>query len=135
MTCSSSSAEPPLCPSAQCEPGARLIAIVGADGRAGHIRPTLEVDEAFVARATRHGDPRERFRFAQACVESRCEYWTGERCGAIDEAVGWGERTDRIPECEIRPRCRWFAQHGVTACQTCPLVATKLRAPQDPTSA
>lgn len=140
----SAAAEDPglLCPSAQCEDGAILLGVVGSDGLVGYVRPQLRIDEGFVREAHRGRAPERRFRFAQSCVEARCEQWTGSRCGVIDEVVdevggnptgaGPVEReapqpVALLPRCTIRSRCRWFHQSGATACAVCPLVITDLR--------
>jgi hypothetical protein len=115
-----------LCPSAACEPGALLLGVVGGDGRVGYIRPALEIDEGFIARARAGRAPEKRFRFAQPCERSACHYWSEGRCGVADAAAESDQGGDEgpLPACAIRPRCRWFAQSGPGACRTCPLVIT-----------
>jgi hypothetical protein len=119
-------AEGYVCPSARCEEGARLLGIVGSDGRVGFLVPPLPVDAEFVRHAHEGRSPERRFRFAAACVEDRCGYWTGERCGVVDAAVST-LKDQGVPSprpCGIRASCRWFSQHGVDACQVCPLIVT-----------
>lgn len=114
-----------LCPSARCEPGAKLIGIVQENGRVAFLTPPLPVTEeaAQVARAGRA--PERRFRFAQPCVEEGCRHWTGQRCGVVDAALELEEtEAGRLPRCGIRPSCRWFAQSGAAACRVCPYVIT-----------
>jgi hypothetical protein len=123
-----------LCPSAQCEPGAILLGIVGADGLVGYITPKVTVDEHFVTEAHKGRAPEKRFRFSQPCVTTGCTNWTGTRCGVIDAVLNEVaerdlSRVDRhsLPKCSIRSRCRWFAQDRTEACLVCPLVITDLR--------
>ncbi|HEU5062244.1 MAG TPA: hypothetical protein VFT79_03700 [Solirubrobacterales bacterium] len=117
-----------LCPSAPCEPGALLLGLVGGDGRVGYVRPALEVDEDFVAKALAGRAPEKRFRFAQPCRESGCHFWSEGRCGVADAAAESEEADGEgsLPACAIRPRCRWFAQAGASACRGCPTVVTDI---------
>lgn len=123
------------CPSARCEEGAVLLGIVGADGHVGYVTPRMTVDAEFVREARSGRTPETRFRFAQPCIESRCAQWTGSHCGVIDQALEsleaastteWTQET--LPECVIRPSCRWFGQAGAKACGVCPLVVHTLTA-------
>ena len=119
------------CPSARCEPGSSLIAVLAEDGRLAHVTPELPVDEAFVARASRHGPPEARMRFASPCVEARCAQWTGTGCGVIADGLAADVPTGddrRLLRCAIRPRCRWYAQEGGAACRLCPLIVTDVGA-------
>jgi hypothetical protein len=119
--------DPPLCPSAPCDPGAKLIGIVGPEATVGYLQPPLTVDEHFVESASKDGRAEQRFRFASPCITDGCQYWDGERCGVADGALELRSTTAkpaRLPRCGIRPRCRWFAQNGRAACEVCPLVVT-----------
>jgi len=97
----------------------------------GYLRPELRIDAEFVAAARTGRDPEKRFRFAQPCVEGRCAHWTGSRCGVIENVLDSEHapsatgRSGPVPRCSIRPRCRWFAEHGTRACAACPLVVTE----------
>lgn len=114
-----------LCPSARCEPGALLLGLLSGDGSIAYVRPALEVDEDFVARARAGREPEKRFRFAQPCATSGCRHWSEGRCGVADAAASEEAEGDgRLPACAIRPRCRWFAQSGADACRSCPTVVT-----------
>jgi len=109
-----------LCPSAKCGEGALLIGIIGPDGNAGFLRPALTVDSTFVETARQGQDPEHRFRFAAPCLETSCAQWTGTRCGVIDKATfGQPPATGSLPACAVRSRCRWHAQSGLAACETC----------------
>ena len=123
-------AEPPparTCPSSSCTPGNLLLGIVRPDGTLAQVRPPLELDETFVARA-RAGErvPEARMRFAGPCVTSRCRQWTGERCGVADlvasSAAAVPAAPAGLPPCSIRATCQWWAQRGADACRICPAV-------------
>jgi hypothetical protein len=120
--------EQKLCPSARCEPGARLLGIVGSGAVVGYLRPPLAVDEDFVATASAGRAPEKRFRFVSPCVEGRCVQWTGSRCGVIDAVLDLQERGElpaaELPACTIRVNCRWYGQAGARACSVCPFVVT-----------
>src|SRR5215217_3316213 len=123
-----------LCPSARCEEGAILLGIVGEDGVVGYVSPLITIDNDFVQQAHKGRTPEKRFRFSQPCIEDGCQQWTGSRCGVIDralqaaeeESVGGVFKDAALPKCTIRPRCRWFAQVGRSACAVCPLVITEV---------
>jgi hypothetical protein len=121
-----------LCPSARCREGALLIGVQGEE-RLGFVTPPLPLDRDFIERATRDGRPEQRFRFAEPCLEKGCRQWTGSACGVI-ERIGQAEAPAELPECGIRPRCRWFAQQGPRACGVCPYVLTDNRASLEPMS-
>ena len=113
-----------------------LLGIVGSNGIVGYVQPAVPVDREFVEEARRRGEPERRFRFAQPCLEGGCKQWTGSRCGVIDRVLDAKPGSDDValtaglPECSIRPNCRWFAQVGASACAVCPLVITDSRAPE-----
>ena len=118
-----------MCPSARCEEGSYLLGIVGADGVVGFILPPLPLDAAFVEQAHKGRSPESRFRFTNRCVESNCGFWTGSRCGVIDNVVETlpVQRAESLRPCMIRSQCRWFSQHGRSACDVCPLIVTEAR--------
>lgn len=134
---SGDAAQPVLCPSGRCRPGALLIGIVGPDGRLGYLSPAIPVDDDFVARARAGRTPESRFRFAEPCVEGRCAQWAGDRCGLIGELLasphaGAPEQAAPLPRCAVRGWCRWFGQRGAQACRICPLVVHTPRVPAVP---
>lgn len=95
------------------------------DGLVAFAKDRIVVDEEFVARARKGRSPERRFRFSSTCVEKACKQWDGRKCGVIEsllEVVPVAEA--ELPECNIRPQCRWFRQRGATACRVCPLVVT-----------
>jgi len=124
-------AEPALCPSGRCKPGAILLGIVLSNGSVAFAKDRIVVDREFVDAAQKGRDPERRFRFGGSCIQSACRQWTGDRCGVIDEvldAIPEAALPSDLPECSIRPDCRWYLQSGETACRACPLVVTETRA-------
>jgi len=97
-----------------------------AGGTLAYVNPLTAVDAEFVAREGARGHPERRFRFAGACVEAACPQWDGCGCSIADKAAEAGaERSPaqrRLPNCSIRPSCRWFHQRGADACAVCPLI-------------
>ena len=75
--------------------------------------------------------PTRVLRFASHCV-SECVNRVGEECGLIERirTVPSGAVASTVPRCHLRPRCTWWHQAGVDACQRCPAVTT-LNSPDD----
>jgi hypothetical protein len=117
------------CPSAPPEPGSVLLGIVAAPGEIAYITPNMPVTQEMLEAFEKGGIPPEnRLRFAGACMGNRCVQWAGTRCGLIDRVVehfGEGDDSRPLPNCGIRETCRWFAQHGRTACFSCPELIRK----------
>ena len=120
-----------LCPSWKCEAGASLIGIVLPDGSVAFSKDRIVIDAAFVEVARQGRSPEKRFRFSSTCKRAACVQWTDGRCGIVDRIIG--EHADResaesenfvLPECSIRPQCRWHLQSGDAACRACPEVIT-----------
>lgn len=119
-----------LCPSWQCEEGATLLGIVLADGSVAFAKDRIVIDAAFAAAAREGRSPEKRFRFSSACRQSGCVQWADDRCGVIDHVMdrrSAPETRTALPECTIRPRCRWHLQSGDAACFACPEVMTDER--------
>jgi len=116
-----------LCPSWQCEEGATLLGIVLPNGSVAFAKDRIVIDAAFVETARQGRSPEKRFRFSSACRQGGCFQWKGDRCGVIDRVL---ERPyspqshSMLPECAIRPQCRWHLQSGDQACFACPEVMT-----------
>jgi hypothetical protein len=110
-----------LCPSYKCVSGARLIGILQGSGSVAFLGSPLPVDRRFVENAAQ-GRPAElRFRFAGACAQCRCANWQNHSCGvAAKLAPVEADAAVELPNCGIRPRCRWFAERGAAACAVCP---------------
>jgi len=119
-----------LCPSARMKQGAVLLGIVMADGRVAFAPNRLAVNSEFESNAREGRSPEKRFRFADTCVQRGCAQWTGTRCGVIDEVsaeVPISAWQSDLPQCSIRPQCRWHHQIGSQACRACPVVITDCR--------
>lgn len=75
------------------------------------------------------GQPEARARFTDRCISGGCAFWGDGRCRAIEAAhttldpVVDGTAVD-LPDCGIRPACRWWQQEGENACRVCPYVST-----------
>ncbi len=122
-----------LCPSAPAAVGAKLVAVVGAEGRVANFPIPLTVDRDFLERARPLGPLGKRFRFASPCQEGQCSHWRGSDCGLIgrireaaDEKALQGE-SDGLVACGIRSSCRWWSQEGAKACRACAFVVTDQR--------
>jgi hypothetical protein len=125
-----------LCPSWSCEAGASLIGIVLADGSVAFSKDRIVIDAAFVEAARQGRSPEKRFRFSSTCKRAGCIQWTDGKCGIVDRIIGEheehaaaaSEEAFVLPECSIRPQCRWHLQSGDKACRACPEVITDTRA-------
>src|SRR5437868_11253492 len=120
------------CPSAQPGmEGARPFGIISGTPQETRI--------AFFKKSTLDGfDWREQFgtqdatrlfRFGARCEESKCGHFNGRQC-SLGERVKQGlpAVVDGLPQCLIRPRCRWFAEQGGEVCLRCPQVVTMIPA-------
>jgi hypothetical protein len=118
-----------MCPSGRCQKGAVLLGLVGSDGTVSFISEKMVINDEFVQIARAGRTPEKRFRFAGRCVEHACKQWAGHECGVIEEVLKSvdvsGESVD-LPNCSIRPQCRWYQQKGALACSVCPFVITDL---------
>lgn len=118
-----------LCPSAMCEPGVKLLGIVGKDGRVSLLEEAILVDKTFASIAHQGRTPEKRFRFTTPCLKKACQQWKNERCSVGDEvisALSSEEPSDQtsLPKCGIRNNCRWYNQSGEKACLICRDVVT-----------
>jgi hypothetical protein len=120
-----------LCPSSRCEEGNTLLGIVNAQGRIDFLAEPLAIDKSFVAAAKEGRPPEQRFRFSSPCMKRGCTKWDGERCGVakILHESGPGllppDDTAVLPNCSIRPSCRWHGEYGDQICHTCAWVITE----------
>lgn len=116
------------CPSGPAVDGALLLGVVREDGHVAFLGTPLPVNQDFIDRAKVHGAPERRFRFAAPCQETGCAQWSKGRCGVGDKATRLLEASaDEIRACAIRDTCRWWSQHGATACRVCDQVITDTR--------
>jgi hypothetical protein len=126
----SQSPPPTACPSSACRPGATLVGVVLPNGRIAYAADRIVVDETFVRAAHEGRPPEQRFRFSTPCMNSGCQQWNGHECGLIDRLLAEYERqfgpptTDDLPDCPIRPDCRWFLQRGGRSCAVCEILVT-----------
>jgi len=120
-----------LCPSWRCEAGANLIGIVLADGTVAFSKDRIVIDDAFVKVARQGRSAEKRFRFSSTCKRAACVQWADDKCGIVDTIIGEHDQRSAdpnapfvLPECSIRPLCRWHLQSGDAACRACPEVIT-----------
>lgn len=116
-----------MCPSSKAQPGAQLLGVRQEDGTVAILPQPLRIDEAFVETANAAAPAEQSFRFTNKCVESGCMQWTGTRCGVADKVLSVLDQlpvVEALPECGIRPQCRWFGQNGPVACRACAFVIT-----------
>ena len=104
-----------------------MIGIVRLNGRIAFAATPMVVDEEFVRQAEAVGTPERYFRFANPCAQGGCAQWAGDHCGVIETVLAGNQNemeTETLPDCLIRPSCRWYYQSGVQACRVCPSVVT-----------
>jgi hypothetical protein len=118
-----------LCPSAQPEmEDPRLIGVSlaakGQPARVAYLEAPLPFHE--VPLDALHGAPAGSvLRIAARCEVSRCAHFNGRHCELVRRVVDRMEAVvDVLPDCGIRPECRWFAEEGRAACLRCPQVVT-----------
>jgi hypothetical protein len=120
-----------LCPSWRCEAGASLIGIILPNGSVAFSKDRIVVDDAFVEIARQGRSPEKRFRFSSTCKRAACVQWADGKC-SISEIIVRDHQERHpdsnepfvLPECSIRPHCRWHLQSGDEACRACPEVIT-----------
>jgi len=119
-----------LCPSSKCKPGSRLLGVRQDDGTVAILPSPLDIDEKFISKVNNDDiRPEQKFRFTNKCIENGCSQWTGKSCGVIEKLVSYLDVLpvkEALPECAIRPQCRWFRQSGVDACKVCTFVITEV---------
>ena len=116
-----------LCPSAPCDSGVMLVGIALQNGRIAYAAERLELSDEFVAAAQKTGAAETMFRFASPCRKQGCGQWKEERCSVIDVVLAVNEHlatSGELPNCSLRPQCRWYAQTGTSACAVCPYIIT-----------
>lgn len=65
------------------------------------------------------------FRLSANCEQERCAHFDGHKCQLASRIVTKMARAvSKLPPCNIRKECRWFAQEGRSACYRCPNVST-----------
>lgn len=120
---------PVLCPSAQ--PGMKELQLIGVvtfdkgPPRVAYLNEVVPMTEELLASAE-PAEPREIFRMAAHCEESRCTHFNGVKCQLATRIVQiLPAVVDALPACLIRATCRWYTQEGRAACMRCPQVVTQ----------
>jgi hypothetical protein len=88
-------------------------------------------------------NPTEVFRFAAPCACNACRHFNGADCRLAARIVKLlPPVVSELPQCGLRPHCRWWAQEGRAACLRCPQIVTEsytasqtLRVVSDPATA
>jgi hypothetical protein len=117
-----------LCPSSQ--PGVEGALVLGviqpthSGPRVAYLDELLPASgDVLALAAPLH--PTEVYRLAAKCQTSRCPHFDGNRCGLATRLVQiLPEAVEALPNCQIRPQCRWFQQEGRSACRRCPEITT-----------
>ncbi|MFO0725917.1 MAG: hypothetical protein U1E65_19185 [Myxococcota bacterium] len=119
---------PILCPSSNIDqPRAELLGVLMEDGRLSFLAEPRPLTPEFIEIAKRGRDPSRRFRFTSPCIQKRCHSWENERCKVADVVTdefteAKPSEEEALPDCAIRPACRWFLQRGAESCRVCPEV-------------
>ena len=70
--------------------------------------------------------PTEVFRFAAPCAGRGCKHFDGQNCQLATRVTrSLPQVVERLPRCDLRPRCRWWKQEGKAACMRCPQIVTE----------
>jgi hypothetical protein len=120
---------PVMCPSAQ--PGMTELQLIGVvtfdkgSPRVAYLNEPVPMTPELLASAA-PAEPREVFRMAAHCEESRCTHFNGVKCNLATRIVQiLPAVVDALPACLIRASCRWYTQEGRSACMRCPQVVTQ----------
>jgi hypothetical protein len=115
------------CPSAQ--PDSKASRIYGvmtgpADHRrVGYLTETIKPTPELLA-LSGEAKPTQLFRIAAPCMNGACRHFNGA-CTLAQRIVDMAPVVvDGLPECQIRPTCRWYLQEGAKACVRCPQIMT-----------
>lgn len=117
-----------LCPSSQPGvEGARVLGVVQQTASGPDVsyldEPLPATPDVLVMAAP--AQPTEVFRLAATCQTNRCPHFDGTNCGLAARIVQiLPAVVDELPQCQIRPECRWFRQEGAAACRRCPQIST-----------
>jgi len=125
--------KPLMCPSAQPEMEDSVVLGILENTPEGQQLAWIEKPQPVTPQLlslTGEVDPRNIFRFAARCEESRCVHFDGKDCRLASRIVQiLPVVVDLLPACRIRPECRWYQQEGRDACLRCPQVVTHLENP------
>jgi hypothetical protein len=115
-----------LCPSAPASPKATLLGAIQTDGSVAFIKDKIVATPEFLSAAAKHGAPESRFRFSSRCLGSACRQWSNDKCSLPERLADLIDANDApLPQCSIRPQCRWYDQLGTKACGACSVVITR----------
>jgi hypothetical protein len=117
------------CPSSSIQLDANLLGAVNEDGSVGFFSNPVKVDEEMIASLQKINDPETKFRFSNTCIEKGCNQWKNGACSIIKNVMQNNmelELVANLPNCSIRPTCRWYAQEGSSACSFCPHIITNM---------
>ena len=119
------------CPSSLGQVGSNLLGIVNPSGTVGFFEDPIEVTPEFLEDAGDSESLERRFRFSNKCIQSGCKQWTGNECGVIKAVLALESIpvNKDLPDCSIRPTCRWFSQEGAVACNGCRYIITNVSEP------
>jgi hypothetical protein len=129
---------PILCPSSRCKDGALVLGIVLPNQTIAYADQRYRISAQQAEEMQQSAlSPEKRFRFSSPCAQSGCGQWrsgpanpdgpAAGRCGVIDTVLATPHPPTlprELPNCSIRPQCRWFVQSGEAACSICRYVVT-----------
>lgn len=105
------------------------MGVVSDERKVALLSQPIPIDDGFVEAIRAEGNPELHYRFADKCAKSGCSQWTGTSCGVMNTLTAMNASIDiegmQLPECAIRPNCRWYDQDGGRACIICPYVVTQ----------
>ena len=118
----------PVCPSAPATAeGGVVFGVVRGDiktRRVAYLTETVRVTTDILA-ATAPASANEVLRTAAPCAETGCQHFDGRNCALVQRMVTLlPVVVGSLPQCGIRPHCRWWQQEGPNACVRCPQVVT-----------
>lgn len=121
------------CPSAPATQGSVLFGVIAKSGQVAYLSPNIPVSATLLRSLEDNAIAAEnRLRFAGPCLKHQCVQWRGDsqsgRCGLIDHgirALNVTSGPDVLPHCGLRSSCRWFSQHGKSACAVCPEIVRR----------
>ncbi len=108
-----------LCPSYPVGQGAIVLGRITSEGRLERYAASGQVSHDPLV----HVGPD--LRLAGVCHQARCVHWSGS-CQLAAAIIAPSENLVAIADCHIRARCRWYLEHGPSACVTCDHVAYKM---------
>jgi hypothetical protein len=123
------------CPSAAPDvPGATILGVTSRTESGPRViylaEPVLLTEE--IAASLDGVSDGEVLRIAAPCQEGACPHFRDSDCSLITKIVRAGpDASDAadahsLPQCYLRPRCRWFRQEKAAACRRCPTIATEV---------